>query len=168
MSEPSPEAVVASEAAANAVEELHSRQEVESLSVAAGETAAVASLEASDARENAMVALDVAIGAGEAAEAATATAEGVRETAEGASDWASQAYHMSEQTRNEVAELRTLFGEFLQRVQPAQPEENSGVNEVDVTEHGSEPKEAGSSGAGRHTDGSAGKRSGGRARRFNR
>lgn len=77
MSEPSPEAVVASEAAANAVEELHAREEVDQAATeaiitadVAVETSAVAVEQATVANENAAYAADSANEAREVAEVA--------------------------------------------------------------------------------------------------
>ena len=77
MSEPSPEAVVASEAAANAVEELHAREEVDQAATeailtadTAVEVASNAAVEAQAANSNAIYATDAAAEATQTAQAA--------------------------------------------------------------------------------------------------
>lgn len=73
----SPEATVAAEAAASAVEELHAREEVVSEAVAASETASIAAMEAEDAHAAASQAETYA----EASYAASAETAEVAETA---------------------------------------------------------------------------------------
>lgn len=118
MSELSPEASVAAQAAADAVEELHKREEVENHAVEAAVTAQDALSVASQAEGQAETAAAVSVAAGEAAVNAGEQAGQARQAAESANDVGSRAFAKAEALENEMARIRQLLEERL----PAEPE----------------------------------------------
>lgn len=107
MGEPSPEAIVAADAAASAVEELHAREDIAEAADDAAEESMIAASAAEDAGEQAEAAVEAAVIAVEAAVEAQQTAgEAVQHSASTDEQLA--------QLRDEMAELRPAFGEMYQ------------------------------------------------------
>lgn len=171
MTDLSPEATVAAEAAAAAVEELHDREEV-------AEAAVAAAIESEGARElagEAAVAAGEALGtAHEASDAVAAAAESAavaHETAVESIDFARAAHEEATSARRELQEFKT---ELFALLSAEQSEENAedGVQEVAVHDNSaqeedaeSSQEDAGESGGG---DGGGNQRFGRRVRRGRR
>lgn len=138
MSELSPEAHVAAEAAASAVEELHEREAIADAAVEAEFTAADAEIRAANAEAAAEEAIAVA---GITAEVTAEIASEASERAEVAHEEASAAVDYGQQALQEVQALRAQVEPVIQRHQNEEAEriaslETAGqVEEVDVT-HG--------------------------------
>lgn len=126
------EAAVAGEAAAAAVEEVHARETVVEAASAAVETSAMAAEGSLEALEASQSAEQAAAEARAEAEAAAAVAAGTANAVVETSDYARTAHETALAARQDVAELRTLFENFVNRVTapPEQPE--SAVQEVPV------------------------------------
>lgn len=145
MTELSPEATVASEAAAAAVEELHNREAV-------AEEAHVAINEANTAAVLAEQAGEIAVGAGDAAEIAYAEANTAQvqaaeaqSTANEAMDYARGAYEEARAGREAIEQMSASLTSFLSVAQQAEePTAEDGVQEVAVDEREPESREEGS------------------------
>lgn len=165
----SPEASVAGEAAAAAVEEMHSREsvaEAASEAVATSSMAAEGSLEALQASQEAV---QYAAGAEAQAEAARAVADDVAASVSETTDYAREAYDHASNARQEVSELRSLFEEFVNRMKPAETE-TPAVQEVPVNAAQTQHSEGTTSGTGEQPGSESGESVSGRRRlrRFNR
>jgi hypothetical protein len=132
MSDLSPEAIVAADAAANAVEELHSREAVTETAVEAELSADVAAMQAADAAEEARQAAETAAIAVEIAAEAGTTAESVREQNEEIANSGDRALSAIETLRTEMAPILDRYAqEEAARIAEAQ---QSTVEEIDVTD----------------------------------
>lgn len=139
MTDHSPEAVVAGEAAASAVEEFQSREQLAAETEMATGMSSAALDVAAEAEECAETALSAAVSASDAvadvsyqAESAAAVASDAAATAEASLDVSGRVLQELESVRNDNAELRSMFAAFLERTAPKTDE--SGVNEVTVND----------------------------------
>lgn len=145
MTDLSPEATVAAEAAAAAVEELHEREAVEEnaneAAILAG-TAAEASIDAANvasiAAGEASQATSTAEEAAGMAGAAIGAASEAQTTAEASIDFAAQAYEEARIARQELGEFRQ---ELLAVLRPTTEETtDSGIEEVEVNDNSGTPE----------------------------
>lgn len=172
MTDLSPEATVAAEAAAAAVEELHDREEVAEAAVAAAIESEGARELAGEAAMAAGEALGTAYEASNAVAAAAESAAIANETAVESIDFARAAHEEATSARRELQEFKT---ELFALLSAEQSEENaeSGVQEVEVHDNAAAQEEgresvqedSGESGGG---DGGGNQRFGRRVRRGRR
>jgi hypothetical protein len=153
VSEPSPEAVVAAEAAGSAVEELHSREAVADAAVTAEIIAGDAELQAEEAAETATVAAELASEAVAMAAQANAESEAARDEAQQVASTGDRALQAIEALRNQ---MEPIFQRYANEEAERIAAENAPpVEEVDVTNAGgtgnSGGESAGSGSGNNHT-----------------
>lgn len=134
MTEPSPEAVVAAEAAGSAVEELHSREAVADAALTAEVIASDAEVQAENAAETATIAAELASEAVAIAAEASAEAEAARDETE-------QVASSGDRALQAIEALRDQMGPIFQRYADEEAariaaESEPSVEEVDVTNAG--------------------------------
>lgn len=139
MTELSSEAVVAGQAAAAAVEELHDREELADAAATAAVEASVAAVDAEIAVEEAAVAQQEAEAAASLSVGAAVAAEEAQETAEVAGDLAMRTYEELRAARAEMGEIRSLL--ISQQEQEVREE----VAEVPVNATAANEQQAGNS-----------------------
>jgi hypothetical protein len=156
MSEPSPEAVVAANAAGSAVEELHEREAVADAAVTAEIVASEAELRAEDASETAAVAAELASDAVAIAANASVEAEAARDETQQVASSGNDALQAVEALRQQMAPIFQRYAD--EEAERIAQETAPAVEEVDVTNAG-----AGNSGGDSAGSGSGDNNSGGRS-----
>lgn len=172
MSDMSPEAVVAAEAAAAAVEELHEREVVAEAAIDAAIESEGARELAGEAASAAGEALGEAFAAGQAATDASESAAAAHEMAADSINFAQSAHAEAVAARQELQAFRTELFDLL-RADQAEENSDNGVQEVEVNdnapeEHANAEDSDTSEGGTERPDAGNGQRFGRRVRRGRR